>query len=175
MRSLNTRRVLPFFLVFDEDLIAGFHLVEFVEDVGHPGPREAEGVPRDKRVRARYPGQSAAAQARMPSLSRSACLEPVGTATSFRPSLGTVIFMAADAFSPPEVTRGAFSGTSSRKSSPPSSVPVFSTSAVRSFAEAVSAYSGRMGRPGGKARPPARRARPKLSVLSPAGSIPSEH
>jgi integrase/recombinase XerD len=81
----------------------------------------------------------------MPSLSSSACLEPVGTATSFRSSLGTVIFMAADMFSPPEATRGAFSGTSSSEEFSPSSVPVFSTSAVRSLAEAVS-FSGRMGK-----------------------------
>jgi hypothetical protein len=48
-------------------------------------------------------------------------------------------------FSPPEVTRGAFSGTSSRGEFSPSSVAVFSTSAVRSFAEAVS-FCGRIGK-----------------------------
>src|SRR5688572_31426153 len=58
---VDPERVLLSFLVFDEDLITWSHLIEFIEDVGHPGPREAEGVPRDKRVRARYPGQAAAA------------------------------------------------------------------------------------------------------------------
>ncbi len=81
----------------------------------------------------------------MPSLSSSACLDPVGTATSFRPSRGTVIFMAADIFSRLEVTGGAFRGTSSPGEFSPSSVPVFSISVVRSSAEAVS-LSGRMGK-----------------------------
>src|SRR5215211_6100682 len=60
---VHPERVPTSILVFDKDLIAGFHLVEFVEGVGHPGPREAEGVPRDKGVRTLYPGQAAAAQA----------------------------------------------------------------------------------------------------------------
>src|SRR5215210_7956522 len=60
---VDPERVLTPVLVFDEDLITGFHVVEFVEGVGHPGPWEAEGVPRDKSVRALYPGQTAAAQA----------------------------------------------------------------------------------------------------------------
>src|SRR5215217_4835478 len=60
---VDPERILLPFLVFDEDLITWFHLVEFVEDVGHSGPRKAEGVPRDERVRARYPGQAAAAHA----------------------------------------------------------------------------------------------------------------
>jgi hypothetical protein len=81
----------------------------------------------------------------IPSLSSSACLEPVGTATFFRPSLGTVIFIAADVFSLPGVTRGAFSGTPSRGEFSPSSVPVFSTRVVLSLAEAIS-FSGRIGK-----------------------------
>src|SRR5215210_3895157 len=60
---VDPEHVPPSVLVFDEDLIAGFHVVEFVEGVGHPGPWEAEGMPRDKSVRALYPGQAAAAQA----------------------------------------------------------------------------------------------------------------
>src|SRR5918995_20165 len=62
-KVVDHESVPPSVPVFDEDLITWFHVLEFVEGVGHPGPWEPEGVPRDKSVRILYPGQAAAAQA----------------------------------------------------------------------------------------------------------------
>jgi site-specific recombinase XerD len=81
----------------------------------------------------------------MPARSSFVCVEPVGTATPFRPSFVTVSVIDPAAFVPAVVGAGASGGASSSGEFSSRSVPVFSTSVVRSFTEAV-CVSGTIGR-----------------------------
>src|SRR3954454_5087874 len=83
----------------------------------------------------------------MPCLSSSACRDPVGTATSFKPSLGTVIFIADETFAlfaeMFEGSDGASPGGFNSGEFSPSSLAVLSIVVVWSLAWAVS-FSGTM-------------------------------